>query len=157
MLTIRALRPDDLPALIEMERAAPAAAHWRESEYEMLLASNATPLRKTVVAEKDGQPIGFAVSKVVVTNWEIENIVVSAGSQRQGVGRLLLSHLIEQARSEGAQQILLEVRSGNTAAKNLYTKCGFSVVGGRRAYYHDPGDDAVLYTLDLKGSKEKTI
>jgi len=148
MLTIRALRPDDLPALIEMERAAPTAAHWRESEYEMLLASNATPLRKTVVAEKDGQPIGFAVSKVVATNWEIENIVVSAGSQHQGIGRLLLSHLIEQARGEGAQQILLEVRSRNAAAKSLYTKCGFSVVGGRRDYYHDPEDDAVLYKLD---------
>ena len=157
MLTIRALRPDDLPALIEMERAAAMAAHWRESEYQTLLATEATPHRTTLVAERDGQPVGFIVAKAISTNWEIENIVVSDGSQRQGIGLLLLSHLIEQARSEGAQQILLEVRSGNTAAKNLYTKCGFSVVGGRRAYYHDPGDDAVLYTLDLKGSKEKTI
>src|SRR5215475_3225134 len=126
MLTIRALRPNDLPALIEMERAAPTAAHWRESEYEMLLASDAAPLRKTFVAEKHGQPVGFVVAKIVVKDWEIENIIVRAGCQRQGIGRLLLSHLIEEARSGDAQQILLEVRSSNAAAKNLYASCGFS-------------------------------
>ena len=29
MLTIRALRPEDLPSLLEIERASSAAAHWR--------------------------------------------------------------------------------------------------------------------------------
>jgi ribosomal-protein-alanine N-acetyltransferase len=149
MLTIRALRQEDLPALIEMERAAPTAAHWKESEYIALLAIEAAPLRKTFVAEKDGQPVGFVVARVVVMDWELENVVVHAGSQRQGIGCLLLARLIQEAQACKAQAILLEVRSRNAVAKSLYTKSGFSVAGGRRGYYRNPEDDAVLYKLKL--------
>ena len=149
MLTIRGLRSEDVPALIEIERASPTVAHWSPSEYQKLLASDARGQRKTLVAEQEAQPVGFVVAKVVAGDWEIENIVVRANSQRQGIGEQLLSRLIQEARRNGARQILLEVRSQNTAAKNLYNKCGFFVVGGRRAYYHDPEDDAVLYRLEL--------
>lgn len=149
MLNIRTVQREDLPALVQMERAAATAAHWKEAEYEMLLASDAAPLRKTFVAEEDGNPIGFVVAKLVRKDWEIENIVVRAGAQHRGIGRLLLTRLIQEAQACGAQQILLEVRSQNIAAKSVYTNCGFSVVGGRRGYYQDPADDAVLYKLEL--------
>ena len=149
MLTIRALRPEDLPSLLEIERASSAAAHWRKREYQNLLASDSTPLRKAFVAEKDGHTVGFVIAKAVANDWEIENVIVRAGSQRQGIGERLLSHMIQEAKSSDAQRILLEVRSQNAAAKRLYAKCGFCVVGGRRAYYRDPNDDAVLYKLDL--------
>jgi [ribosomal protein S18]-alanine N-acetyltransferase len=150
MLTIRALRPDDLPALIEIERSAPTAAHWRDREYQNLLATDQRPLRTTLVAEKDGNLVGFVVAKVVAGEWEIENIIVGAGSQRQGIGTRLLSRLIQEAKQSGAQQILLEVRAQNSCAIKLYVKCGFSVVGRRGAYYQDPEDDAVLYRLELE-------
>jgi len=149
MLTIRTLQQQDLPALIQIEREAHAAAHWKESLYETLLASEATPLRITLVAEDDGQPVGFIVGKAVGAEWEIENVVVRASSQRQGIGGQLLSRFLEEARNRGARQVLLEVRSRNATAKSLYAKCGFSVVGGRMDYYHDPSDDALLYKLDL--------
>src|SRR5438270_106402 len=99
MLIVRIVRHEDLPALIEMEHAAPTAAHWRECEYEMLLANNATPLRKTFVAEQGGQLVGFVVAKAVASEWEIENIIVVAGSQRQGIGQSLLSRLIQEAQN----------------------------------------------------------
>lgn len=149
MLTIRGLRSEDVPAMIEIERASPTVAHWTPGEYQALLASDETGQRKTLVAEQEARAVGFVVAKVVAGDWEIENIVVRANSQHQGIGEQLLSRLIQEARRNGARQILLEVRSQNTAARNLYTKCGFSVVGGRRAYYHDPEDDAVLYRLEL--------
>jgi len=149
MLTIRGLRSEDVPALIEIERASPTVAHWSESEYRKLLASDAMPQRRTLVAVQEAHAVGFAVAKVVAGEWEIENIVVRANSQRQGIGEQLLSRLIQEAKRNGARQILLEVRLQNTAARNLYAKCGFSVVGNRRAYYQDPEDDAVLYRLEL--------
>jgi [ribosomal protein S18]-alanine N-acetyltransferase len=153
MLIIRRVRQEDLSALIRMEREARTAAHWKESDYEMLLASEVTPLRITLVAEKDDRPVGFIVARIVGMDWEIENIVVRADSQRQGIGGQLISRLLEEAQDRGVKQILLEVRSRNTAAKGLYAKCGFSVVGGRRGYYRDPDDDAVLYELELSKIK----
>lgn len=149
MLTIRALRPDDLPALIEIGRNAPAAAHWTDRAYQNLLATDPTPLRRTLVAEKDGHTVGFVVAKALADEWEIENIAVCTACWRQGIGRRLLSELIHEAKQRGAQQILLEVRAQNTAARNLYVKCGFSVVGARPGYYRDPEDDAILYRLAL--------
>lgn len=150
MLRIRALRPDDLPALMEIERSAPTAAHWRDREYQNLLVTDQNPRRTTLVAEKDGNPVGFVVAKVVAGEWEIENIIVGPGSQRQGIGTRLLSRLIQEAKQSGAQQILLEVRAQNSGAIKLYVKCGFSAVGRRGAYYQDPDDDAVLYRLALE-------
>jgi tRNA threonylcarbamoyladenosine biosynthesis protein TsaB len=147
MVTVRALRANDLPALVEIERSAPTAAHWRDSEYQNLLTTDEKPRRITLVAEKDGKPAGFVVAKVVAGEWEIENIIVRADCQRQGIGAQLLSGLVREASQSDAQQILLEVRAQNSEARNLYVKCGFSVVGRRRAYYHDPEDDAVLYRL----------
>jgi len=149
MLTIRALRSEDVPTLMEIERASPTVAHWSESEYQTLLASDATVQRKTLVAKQEANAGGFVVAKVVAGDLEIENIVVRAHSQRQGVGEQLLSRVIQEAKRNGARQILLEVRSQNRAARNLYAKCGFSVVGRRRAYYQEPEDDAVLYRLEL--------
>lgn len=149
MVTIRAVRPGDVPALIEIERRAPTAAHWNDPEYQNLLATDTEPLRKTLVAEKDSHPVGFVVAKVVADEWEIENIVLDSGYQQQGIGERLLSRIVKEAKQSGARQILLEVRSQNAAARNLYVKCGFSVVGGRRGYYRDPKDDAVVYRLEL--------
>src|SRR5690348_14970200 len=99
MLIIRIVQQEDLPALVQIERAAPTAAHWKETEYEALLASDAGPLRRTFVAEEDGNPIGFAVAKVVHTDWEIENLVVRSESQRRGIGRLLLTRVIQEAQT----------------------------------------------------------
>src|SRR5262249_48878199 len=108
MLTIRGFRSEDVSALIEIERASPTVAHWSESEYRKLLASDAMPQRRTLVAEQEAQAVGFVVARVVAADWEIENIVVRSSSQRQGVGEQLLSWVIQEARRNGARQIVLE-------------------------------------------------
>ena len=40
--------------------------------------------------------------------------------------------------------IFLEVREGNTAARRLYEKLGFSEISRRKAYYSSPVEDAVI-------------
>jgi ribosomal-protein-alanine N-acetyltransferase len=41
------------------------------------------------------------------------------------------------------------VRESNTAARRLYEKLGFSEIGRRKAYYHNPQEDAILYSKTL--------
>ena len=38
-----------------------------------------------------------------------------------------------------------EVRKSNLAARALYEKLGFSLIGERKNYYKDPTEDACLY------------
>ncbi|HHY56368.1 MAG TPA: ribosomal protein S18-alanine N-acetyltransferase [Chloroflexi bacterium] len=69
--------------------------------------------------------------------------------RRQGLGRVLMAWMIERARAGGATEVTLEVRAGNVAAQALYAQMGFVVVGRRKGYYHNNGEDAVLMTLFL--------
>jgi ribosomal protein S18 acetylase RimI-like enzyme len=53
------------------------------------------------------------------------------------------------ARSRGAEEIFLEVRESNLAARRLYETSGFSESGRRQSYYQQPQEDAIVYHLGL--------
>jgi ribosomal-protein-alanine N-acetyltransferase len=55
--------------------------------------------------------------------------------------------MIDKAVEAGAREITLEVRASNHAAQALYRSMGFVVVGVRKHYYYDNGEDAILMTL----------
>jgi len=77
-------------------------------------------------------------------------VVVAAGFLRRGIANELMRALIPCAKNEVASAILLEVRESNLAARGLYEKQGFREVGRRPAYYKNPAEDAILYTLRLQ-------
>lgn len=56
-------------------------------------------------------------------------MAVNPGSRRRGVGRALLSALIDQARGRDCPALSLSVEDGNGAARTLYLSHGFRVVG----------------------------
>jgi [ribosomal protein S18]-alanine N-acetyltransferase len=74
--------------------------------------------------------------------YEIHTLGVDAAYQGQGIGRQLLTALLEYA--DGGT-IFLEVRTDNDAAISLYESVGFVRVGMRRRYYRASGADA--YTM----------
>lgn len=141
-VAIRSATLKDVPDILAIEQRAPCAAHWTPEQYRTLVSSGFV-----LVAEQAGKPCGFVCAKVVVGEWEIENVVVAAESLRRGVANELMRALIQRAQSAGASAILLEVRESNLPARSLYEKHGFREVGRRRAYYRDPVEDAVLYAL----------
>ena len=65
--------------------------------------------------------------------------------------------LIERWQTAGGTALLLEVRVSNAAARALYERYGFRETGRRTAYYRDPEESAVLYTLqrELVGRDNK--
>ena len=52
-------------------------------------------------------------------------------------------------RTQGISKILLDVRSGNVAARALYEKSGFIEDGIRQYFYENPREDAVLMSKAL--------
>ena len=74
--------------------------------------------------------------------YEIHTIGVDPAYQGQGIGRRLVSELIERASDS---VVYLEVRTDNVAAIKLYESFGFVNVGLRRRYYRASGADA--YTM----------
>ena len=95
-----------------------------------------------------GELFGFVVAWLVADELHILTIAVDAGRRRCGVGRHLMDHAIRFAKHAGARLVLLEVRSGNLAATQLYRSLGFSRVRVRTGYYRD-GEDAVEMMLSI--------
>ena len=83
---------------------------------------------------------------------DLLTIATAARARRRGLARLMLDHLIHQAREAGCGAILLEVRASNEPAQALYLARGFEPIGRRRRYYSAPTEDAVVMRLALPGT-----
>lgn len=124
------------------------AAHWSEDQYVRMFQPD--PRRVVLVADDGTGLAGFVVAVVCGDEWEIENVAVSQEARRTGLGTRLVAELLDRARAEGAQAVLLEVRESNRAARALYEKSAFAEAGRRRAYYRNPDEDAIIYRLDFE-------
>jgi [ribosomal protein S18]-alanine N-acetyltransferase len=78
----------------------------------------------------------------------VQNIAVRRDTQRLGLGRTLLTGLLDEAARRGAGKILLEVAVDNVAAQRLYAAYGFEPVGVRRGYYQPSNTDALVMMRD---------
>jgi [ribosomal protein S18]-alanine N-acetyltransferase len=88
----------------------------------------------------------------VVDELHVMNVAVAPGHRRQGLARLLLGFALGRAARAGAVRALLEVRSSNREALALYSALGFAPCGRRRDYYRDPVEDAVVLSLEGRGT-----
>ena len=154
MLT-RPATPDDVSSIRALEQQAETAAHWAEREYDALFAAEAPPriaLVATSGADAD-RVIGFVIARCATAEWEIENMVVAREKRNRGIGIKIIRELLLQAQSAGATSVLLEVRESNLAARRLYEKLGFSQQG-RRNYYRDPEEDALLLSFSITNLRQ---
>lgn len=110
---------------------------------EELAAPNAVYL----VAVSGGAVLGYGGMRSAAGEFYIDNIAVSPAHRRLGVGRAIVTRLIEQARGAGGLFLSLEVRPSNAPAIRLYEQLGFSLAGRRRNFYQKPQEDGLIYTL----------
>jgi ribosomal-protein-alanine acetyltransferase len=80
---------------------------------------------------------------------DIQTIAVAESARRRGLGRVLMSRLIAEARDRGAETVFLEVRADNPGAQQLYQSLGFDDIAVRPAYYQPDGVDAIVMRLTI--------
>jgi putative acetyltransferase len=96
-----------------------------------------------VVAEMDGEIVGAAALKTEdETTGRIVRMSVKQGHRRQGIGRALVTHLLDVARRHGFAQVRVSTEPDWHAAIKLYTQCGF------KEYGHD--DEDIFFVLRLE-------
>lgn len=141
----------DVPRAMEIAASLPEAPHWTEAAYLNALNPESIPRRIALVAAglRSEHVAGFAVASILSQQAELESIAVSAGSQQQGLGRMLFNGLVNQLRAAGVIEITLEVRASNRPALAFYRSAGLDQTGLRPAYYADPIEDAVLMRLQF--------
>jgi len=137
---IRRATRDDAGVVLAIEQAAFGADAWSETLVELELVA---PGRVVLLAEEDGAATGFASAAVVADVADLTRIAVTPAARRSGLGRALLTDLVERVAGLGAERMMLEVADTNEAALALYRAAGFAEITRRRDYY-GRGRDAVV-------------
>ena len=146
MNTISSLSQSDLPAAFEIEKRAHAFP-WSEHTF----ASNQGERYLNYQLTVEGRMAAFAITQVVLDEATLFNIAVDPDFQRQGFGKALLEHLIDELEKRGVLTLWLEVRASNVAAIALYESLGFNEATIRRNYYPtaDGREDAIIMALPI--------
>jgi ribosomal-protein-alanine N-acetyltransferase len=143
---VRSMREQDLPAVLEVERAA-YEFPWTLGIFRDCLTFGYT----CRVYQNARGLIGHGIMSVGAGECHMLNICVHPAYQRRGLGVHMVRHLMDLARAQKARSALLEVRSSNFAAYQLYTQIGFNEIGIRKGYYpaHNGREDAVILACEL--------
>ena len=93
----------------------------------------------------DGETVaGYVGSQTVLGETDMMNIAVHPDYRRKGIAQALVNALVGTLKSQGSRCLTLEVRASNEPAQKLYEKLGFSLIGKRPKYYHNPKEDAYI-------------
>ena len=155
-VAVRPMTVADLDLLLPFEDVMFGSEAWSRRSYLDELAD--TDLRHYVVAEQQtpgGQVelLGSGGLLTIGPTSQIMTVGVLPHARRRGIGRVLVRALVAHARSLDAEEVLLEVRVDNEAARALYQSEGFAVLGRRRGYYDHGRVDAVTMRLGLPGER----
>ena len=133
----------DTVAAIELETFP---TPWSRDAFLQELERNVAA--RYLVAEKDGEVIGYAGAWIILDESHITNIAIRESERGHGYGRLLTEALMQYLSNLGAAYATLEVRKSNVRAQNLYKSVGFIQLGVRKRYYEDNNEDALLMVCD---------
>lgn len=81
------------------------------------------------IARKDAVSVGFAAWYPIESSRmvKLDKLYVVPQHHRGGVGRALIDHVTQCARTRGYTGITLNVNRGNTKAIAAYERCGFAI------------------------------
>jgi ribosomal-protein-alanine N-acetyltransferase len=119
---------------------------WTESSFRYEASENTSARGWVTEYTRAGETRLAAM--LVLWIFHIATLAVHPEFRRRGIANQILQIALNAAYDEGAERALLEVRASNLAARELYEKFGFEVVGRRTRYYHDNNEDALLMTLE---------
>ena len=140
-LEIRHLTIDDVKAVAEIE-AECFSMPWSEQAFEEELHLDTAIC---FVAHFNNEIAGFVNGRIVLDEFYINNVAVASRFRKKGIGETLINDLCDYLKNI-ASFITLEVRESNIPAQNLYTKCGFKIIGKRKEFYEKPTENAILMT-----------
>lgn len=105
--------------------------HWTKAKNKIM-----------VVAEADGRILGYGLALLHrgTRLARLYSVAVAKEARGQGLSKMLLQHIENQASEKGRLFMRLEVANDNSAAQALYKQQGYQVFGTYKNYYDDQQD-----------------
>jgi ribosomal-protein-alanine N-acetyltransferase len=145
-VNVRTAGPGDLARVITIEYHSFGDPWSPEALLDELTPDG---MRLPLVAERDGQIVGFLMAWFVADQLHVLNIAADPRCRRQGIGTSLLREAAGRGLAQGLVEVTLEVRRTNTAGRAFYHRHGFRETGVRKRYYADNGEDAIILDCGL--------
>jgi ribosomal protein S18 acetylase RimI-like enzyme len=123
---VRAARAEDKDAVLAFCERASAEGDYISARWDAWLADADGAL---LVAEDTGRPVAVAHLRMVAEQegW-LEGLRVDPDHQQQGIGRLVVSAVLNAAQERGTWVVRLFTSSENTTAQRLFGQLGFEQV-----------------------------
>lgn len=106
-----------------------------------------------IFAEENQKTVAFccfARIPCTISSFEIYWLGVDKQYQGKGVGKQLISHIIQELQKIGAKKIVLQTagRDQYIPTQKFYTTVGFNLEARIKDYYAQ-GDDCLIYTIGI--------
>ena len=150
-LSIEPMREADVPTVQVIERDIFSTPWPRNAYYRELSSRNSAHyivLRREAEEGEEPVVVGYAGMWRMYDEAHVTTIGVRQDLQHLGYGRILFAALVQAAYDMGAKWVTLEVRTSNEGAMRMYEGFGFKVIGRRKGYYTDNGEDAIVMWSD---------
>jgi len=138
------MRSADITSVMLIEQDS-FAFPWHREDFEIGLNDENIHY---FVLRHNNKIVAYVVFTITFNKAHIANVAVHTDYRRKGIGSELLRRTLNYIQSQGVREVTLEVRVGNIAAQNLYSKFGFKVVGFRKNYYIDNNESALVMAIN---------
>ena len=150
LITVDDPRKDDVRALLERHLAFSLESTPPEHAFALDVDGLLDPAITFYSFRANGKLLGMgAIKQLDLEHGEIKSMHTARAARGRGVGRAVLGHLLDVARSRGYRRVSLE--TGTMAeyapARALYASAGFIACGPFASY--QPSEDNCFMTLPL--------
>ena len=133
-MRIRQMTAEDIPAVAQIEKEC-FSQPWSEQGF-------LDGMKDAIFFVAEDPQIAGYIGMYQMPEGEITNVAVTRKMRGKGYGRELLLTMQRWAAEHEIDRIILEVRSKNEPAIQLYRTYGFEKIGVRKNFYQFPREDA---------------
>lgn len=144
MITIEFMKQKDIDEVLKLEKVC-FGLGWTPTPFERELGRDDCAY---FVAKENNKIVGYSGYWLLLEELHVTIMGVNPECRRKKIGQILLIKLLREGIKNGAKWSTLEVKATNNSAIKLYQKFGFSVMGRRKHYYQQDGEDALIMWTD---------
>lgn len=138
----------DVPELLALEKEC-FDLPWTENMFRCQIKLEGAA--SNLVYRENGRIEGYVIAWFGYEEIHILSIGVRPGKRGRGIADALLDGTLSEGGRQGCARAILEVRRGNLRAQNFYHRKGFRMIGVRRGYYSENGEDALVMEKEIGG------